>query len=159
MHWQRLAPLLSATVNIVRIWIMAAPYSARGRSTTRTSTHDLRRDIGRHGLIETVSPSLHSLFSSCANSLVVRRMYLPYIGCLTRRSIDTATVLSILLLTTLPVSRRCPGTGAAPGAAAAAGGPAPTSLVCTSVDITPYLRLPWIGQSPSLHAQSSYAPS
>src|SRR5258708_17191010 len=74
---------------------MSAPYSARARSTTRTSTQDLRRDIGRHGLIETVSPSLHSLFSSCANSLVVRRMYLPYIGCLTRRSIDTATVLSI----------------------------------------------------------------
>src|SRR6266851_8230825 len=144
MHWQRLAPLLSATVNIVRIWIMAAPYSARARSTTRTSTHDLRRDIGRHGLIETVSPSLHSLFSSCASSLVVLRMYLPYIGCLTRRSTDTATVLSILLLTTLPVSRRCPGTGAAPGAAGvpATGTPA-ASLVCTSVDITPYLRLPW----------------
>src|SRR5258708_12054141 len=152
MHWQRLAPLLSATVNIVRIWIMAAPYSARARSTTRTSTHDLRRDIGRHGLIETVSPSLHSLFSSCASSLVVRRMYLPYIGCLTRRSTDTAMVLSILLLTTLPVSRRCPGTGAAPGAAAA-------SVDCTSVDITPYLRLPWTGQAPSLRAQCSCAPS
>src|SRR5260370_16784694 len=86
MHWQRLAPLLSATVNIVRIWIMAAPYSARARSTTRTSTHDLRRDIGRHGLIETVSPSLHSFFSSCASSLVVRRMYFPFIRCLTTRS-------------------------------------------------------------------------
>src|SRR5271169_1628448 len=106
---------------------MSAPYSARARSTTRTNTHDLRRDIGRHGLMETVSPSLHSLFSSCASSFVVRRMYLPYIGCLTSRSTDTATVLSILLLTTLPVSKRCPGTGAAPGAAAgvpAAGAPA-----------------------------------
>ena len=39
---------------------------------------------------------------------------------MTMRSTDTAMVLSILLLTTLPVSRRCPGTGAAPGAAAAA---------------------------------------
>src|SRR5258705_13339331 len=98
---------------------MSAPYSARARSTTRTSTHDLRRDMGRHGLIETVSPSLHSLFSSCASSLGVRRMYLPYIGCLTRRSTDKATVLSILLLTTLPVSRRCPGTGAPPATGAA----------------------------------------
>src|SRR5580692_11331409 len=109
---------------------MSVPYSARARSTTRTSTHDLRRDIGRHGLIETVSPSLHSLLSSCARSLVVRRTYFPYIGCFTRRSTDTAMVLSILLLTTLPVSSRCPGTGA---------GPAETSpgadAVCTvSVD-------------------------
>src|SRR5260370_8429851 len=154
MHMQRLAPLLSATFNMVRIWIMSAPYSARARSTTRTSTHDLRRDIGRHGLIETVSPSLHSLFSSCASSLVVRRMYLPYIGCLTRRSTDTATVLSILLLTTLPVSRRCPGTGPAPGAAAAAGRPPPTPLVCTSVDITPYPPFPCIVQPPPLPSPS-----
>src|ERR1700692_1142576 len=131
MHMQRLAPLLSATFNMVRIWIMSAPYSARARSTTRTSTHDLRRDIGRHGLIETVSPSLHSLFSSCASSLVVRRMYLPYIGCLTRRSTDTATVLSILLLTTLPVSKRCPGTGAAP----AAGADSATAIFSGVVDI------------------------
>src|SRR5277367_4491939 len=119
MHISRLAPLLSATFNMVRSWIMSGPYSARARSTTRTSTQDLRRDIGRHGLIDTVSPSLHSLLSSCASSLVVRRMYLPYIGCFTRRSTDTAMVLSILLLTTLPVSRRCPGTGASPAAGAA----------------------------------------
>src|ERR1700738_1236447 len=105
MHMQRLAPLLSATFNMVRIWIMSAPYSAPARSTTRTSSHDLRRDIGRHGLIDTVSPSLHSLFSSCASSFVVRRTYFPYIGCFTRRSTETAMVLSILLLTTLPVSR------------------------------------------------------
>src|ERR1700730_12801711 len=97
---------------------MSAPYSARARSTTRTSTHDLRRDIGRHGLIDTVSPSLHSLPSSCASNFVVRRTYLPYIGCLTRRSTETAIVLSILLLTTLPVSNRCPGTGATPAAGA-----------------------------------------
>src|SRR5450631_3592624 len=153
MHMSRLAPLLSATFNIVRIWIMSAPYSARARSTTRTRTQDLRRDMGRHGLMETVSPSLHSLLSSCASSLVVRRMYFPYIGCFTKRSTDTAMVLSILLLTTLPVSNRCPGTGAAPGAAA------PASVVCTSVDITPYLRPPLIGQAPSSRAQYSYAPS
>src|ERR1700677_67760 len=117
---------------------MSAPYSARARSTTRTSTHDLRRDIGRHGLIETVSPSLHSLFSSCASNFVVRRMYLPYIGCLTSLSTETATVLSILLLTPLPVSSGCPGTGAAPAAGWAAGATA-ASVVCASVDITPYL--------------------
>src|SRR5271163_4513715 len=120
---------------------MLAPYSARARSTTRTSTHDLRRDIGRHGLMETVSPSLHSLLSSCASNFVVRRMYLPYVGCFTRRSTETAMVLSILLLTTLPVSKRCPGTGAAPVAA---------SVFCASVDITPYLRPPWFGRAPFL---------
>src|ERR1017187_6841754 len=102
MHISRLAPLLSATFSMVRSWIMSVLYSARARSTTRTSTQDLRRDIGRHGLIDTVSPSLHSLFASCASSLVVRRTYLPYVGCFTRRSTDTAIVLSILLLTTLP---------------------------------------------------------
>src|SRR5277367_2790545 len=114
---------------------MAAPYSARARSPKRTSTHDLRRDIGRHGLMETVSPSLHSLFSSCASSLVVRRMYLPYVGCFTRRSTDTAMVLSILLLTTLPVSSRWPATGASPGTAAAVVSAAATAA-CVSVDIT-----------------------
>src|SRR6267142_486341 len=132
---------------------MAAPYSARARSTTRTSTHDLRRDIGRHGLIETVSPSLHSLFSSCASSLVVRRMYLPYIGCLTRRSTDTATVLSILLLTTLPVSKRCPGTGAGPATGADS-----ATAIFSGVDIKPYLRLPCFEQAPSLLVRYFSAP-
>src|SRR5271170_3621267 len=99
---------------------MSVLYSARARSMTRTSIQDLRRDSCRHGLIDTVSPSWHSLLASCARSLVVRRMYLPYIGCFTRRSTETAMVLSILLLTTLPVSRRWPGTGAAPGAAGVA---------------------------------------
>ena len=51
---------------------MWLPYSARARSTTRTSIQDLRRDIGRQGLMATVSPSLHSFASSCASSLVVR---------------------------------------------------------------------------------------
>src|SRR5271165_5721444 len=136
---------------------MSAPYSARARSTTRTSTQDLRRDMGRHGLIETVSPSLHSLLSSCARSLVVRRTYLPYIGCFIRRSTETAMVLSILLLTTLPVSNRCPGTGTAPCAAPGAGAFA-AAVVCTSVDITPYLRWSSPGRAPSSHAQCSYAP-
>src|ERR1700716_167491 len=154
MHMQRLAPLLSATFNMVRIWIMSAPYSARARSTTRTSTHDLRRDIGRDGLIETGSPSLHSFFSSCASSLVVRRSSLPYIGCLTRCSTDTATVLSILLLTTLPVSKRCPGTGAGP----ATGADSATAIFSGVVDIKPYLRLPYFEQAPSLLARYFSAP-
>src|SRR6202795_2670858 len=145
MHMQRLAPLLSATVNIVRSWIMGVvSYCGRARSTTRTSIHDLRRDIGRHGLIDTVSPSLHSLLSSCASSLVVRRTYFPYMGCLTRRSTETAMVLSILLLTTLPVSRRCPGTGATPGLGAAIVSSTVVSAAslpaCIGVDIKPYLR-------------------
>src|ERR1700688_4651600 len=155
MHISRLAPLLSATFKMVRIWIMSAPYSARARSTTRTSTHDLRRDIGRHGLIETVSPSLHSLFSSCASSLVVRRTYLPYIGCLTRRSTDTATVLSILVLTTLPVSKRCPGTGAAPAARADSA----TAIFSGVREINAFLRLPYLEQAPSLLVRYFSAPS
>src|SRR5882757_976866 len=43
------------------------------------------------------------------------------------RSTETVMVLSILLLTTLPMSKRCPATGTAPAAA---------SVVCASVDIT-----------------------
>src|SRR5277367_3501004 len=112
---------------------MSVLYSARARSITRTSIQDLRRDSGRHGLIDTVSPSRHSLLASCARSLVVRRMYLPYVGCFTRRSTDTAMVLSILLLTTLPVSKRWPGVGAVVGSAS-------FSAVGLVVDIKPYLR-------------------
>src|SRR5712675_474660 len=114
---------------------MSVLYSARARSTTRTSIHDLRRDIGRHGLIDTVSPSLHSLPSSCASNFVVRRTYLPYMGCLTRRSTETAMVLSILLLTTLPVSRRCPGTGATPAVGAVS-----STVVSVSDDINISMR-------------------
>src|SRR5882757_248118 len=134
---------------------MSVLYSARARSTTRTSIHDLRRDIGRHGLIDTVSPSLHSLPSSCASNFVVRRTYLPYMGCLTRRSTETAMVLSILLLTTLPVSRRCPGMGATPGAGAAL---VSSTVVSVSDDIKPYLRVGWPAQAPSSRAQCSCAP-
>src|ERR1700676_743977 len=132
---------------------MSVLYSARARSTTRTSIHDLRRDIGRHGLIDTVSPSLHSLLSSCASSFVVRRTYLPYMGCLTRRSTETAMVLSILLLTTLPVSRRCPGTGVGPGVGAALPSStvvsAPSLFSLIGVDIKPFPRAGWPAQAQS----------
>ena len=40
------------------------------------------------------------LASSCALTLDVRRMTLPYSGCLTRSSTSTTMVLSILSLTT-----------------------------------------------------------
>ena len=39
--------------------------------------HRIVLDSGRHGAINTRSPSLDSPFSSCANNLVVRRMNLP----------------------------------------------------------------------------------
>ena len=47
------------------------------RSMIDSRRHDLRRDSGRHGVIDTVSPSRASLASSCASSLVLRRRYLP----------------------------------------------------------------------------------
>src|SRR5262249_28303175 len=89
-------------------------------STTSSSRHDLRRDNGRHGPMITRSPSLEAPFSSCARSLVVRRMYLPYVGCLMRRSISTAIVFCILSLTTRPVRVRAPFSSAAVSAGAAA---------------------------------------
>src|SRR5215470_5337214 len=56
----------------------------------------------------TKSPSLQLPASACASSLVVRRMNLPYVGCLIRRSISTAMVFCILVLTTRPVRVRAP---------------------------------------------------
>src|SRR5690349_16301994 len=85
---------------------MAAPYasvSTGARSTISTTRHDLRLLIGRHSTIATVSPARHVPSSSCAMTFVVRRMNLPYAGCLTRRSIDTVTLFCILLLTTRPI--------------------------------------------------------
>src|SRR6188508_2283352 len=72
------------------------------RATTSTTRQFLVLDIGRHSVRRTTSPSLQELSSSCACSLLERRMYLPYSACLTRRSTSTVTVLSILLLTTRP---------------------------------------------------------
>src|SRR5690606_27860792 len=72
----------------------------------RTTVHDLSREIGRPSAISTVSPSLYWLVSSCALYLLERTMILPKMGCLTRRSMRTTTVLSILLLTTWPMRVR-----------------------------------------------------
>ena len=71
------------------------------RRSRRRATF-LRLLIGRHSTIATVSPSRHAPSSSCAMSFVVRRMNLPYAGCLTSRSTDTVTLFCILLLTTRP---------------------------------------------------------
>ena len=67
-----------------------------------TSLHLLSLERGLVSIIFTVSPSPHSLFSSCALSLMVLLMTLPYFGCFTLSSIATTMVLSILSLTTLP---------------------------------------------------------
>src|SRR2546430_5105995 len=74
-------------------------YLARSRiSTTR---HRFVADSGRVSISSTRSPMPHC-FSSCAFSLLVRRITLPYSGCLTRSSTSTTTVFSILSLTTRP---------------------------------------------------------
>ena len=110
MHIRLRAPLLSAALSMVRIWIMVvAPWLSSsdlaGPLETRTSARTCGATAAARA-IETMSPSRHSPFSSCASSFVVRRMYLPYAACLIERSISTAIVFCILLLTTLPVSVR-----------------------------------------------------
>ncbi|AAW76826.1 hypothetical protein XOO3572 [Xanthomonas oryzae pv. oryzae KACC 10331] len=81
------------------------PYSAE-RVTISTTRQFLVLDIGAISVTRTTSPSLQALSASCACSLVERLMYLPYRACLTWRSTNTVTVLSILLLTTRPSTVR-----------------------------------------------------
>src|SRR6185312_7755818 len=71
-------------------------------SRTSTTRQRLVDDSGRVSINSTRSPTTAALASSCALSLLVRRMTLPYNGCLTRSSTATTTVLSILSLTTRP---------------------------------------------------------
>src|SRR5690606_28359272 len=78
----------------------------RTASTRRTTVQDLDLEMGRPSAISTVSPSLYWLASSCALYLAVRFTSLPSTGCFTRVWTLTTTVLSILLLTTLPTSVR-----------------------------------------------------
>src|SRR5262249_53858419 len=59
---------------------------------------------GRVSVMATLSPILASFFSSCARKVDVRRWVFPYSGSRTCRSIATFTVLSILSLTTTPVT-------------------------------------------------------
>src|SRR5918998_4266908 len=107
MHKISLAPVLSATLSRDSCWIIYFAFS-----TICTTRQRLVADRGRVSMSRTRSPTPHSLFSSCALYLLVRRRTLPYIACLTRSSTETTTVLSILSLTTRPsrVLRavRCP---------------------------------------------------
>jgi len=49
-------------------------------------------DSGRVSISRTRSPTPHSFAPSCALYFLVRRMTLPYLGCLTRSSTSTTTV-------------------------------------------------------------------
>src|SRR5690606_30732543 len=71
-------------------------------SRISTTRHRLVADNGRVSMRSTRSPTPQALCSSCAFSLLVRCITLPYSGCLTRSSIWTTTVLSILSLMTTP---------------------------------------------------------
>src|SRR5580658_1684009 len=59
-------------------------------------------DSGLVSISRTRSPIPQAFAPSCALYFLVRRMTLPYLGCLTRSSTWTTTVLSILSLTTRP---------------------------------------------------------
>src|SRR5690554_3956795 len=83
-----------------------AAYITAARSSIFTKVQDLVLEIGRDSAMVIRSPMRHSLFSSCALSLVERLKYLPYIGCFTLLSISTTTDLFILSLTTRPVNIR-----------------------------------------------------
>src|SRR4051794_33223050 len=71
-------------------------------SRISTSRHRLVADVGRVSISRTRSPTPAVLASSCALTLLVRRMTLPYSGCFTRSSRVTTMVLSILSDTTRP---------------------------------------------------------
>src|SRR5690606_13494771 len=68
-----------------------------------TSLHLLLLLKGLVSCISTVSPSLHSLFSSCAVYFFVFKTNLPYIGCFILIVSLTTIVFSILLLETTPI--------------------------------------------------------
>src|SRR5690606_545925 len=68
-----------------------------------TSLHLLLLLKGLVSCISTVSPSLHSLFSSCAVYFFVFNTNLPYIGCFILIVSLTTIVFSILLLETTPI--------------------------------------------------------
>src|SRR6266571_1131702 len=84
----------------------ARTYAARAFSASLAIRHALVLEIGRCTSIMTRSPSPHSFFSSWAWYFFERVTIFPYIGWVTRRSTNTVTVLSILSLTTRPVSVR-----------------------------------------------------
>ena len=67
------------------------------------SLHLLVLDMGLVSITSTISPTVHSLFSSCTCSFILLFITLPNSGCLKLSSMATTMVLSILVLTTLPV--------------------------------------------------------
>src|SRR5918997_60441 len=71
-------------------------------SRISTSRQRFVADSGRVSIRRTRSPTPAVLASSCALTLLVRRMTLPYSGCFTRSSRLTTIVLSILSDTTSP---------------------------------------------------------
>src|SRR5690606_19716675 len=74
--------------------------------TTLLTLRVVRLQSGRLSSMRTGSRSLHSFFSACARNLLARLATLPINGCLTLRSRGTVPVLSILSLTTRPLSVR-----------------------------------------------------
>src|SRR5436853_4665559 len=74
-------------------------------SSTRSNVQDLVLESGRHSAISTRSPTFETLFSSCTCSTVRLRMYLPYLGCLTEKLIQTLRVLSRASDLTMPTFR------------------------------------------------------
>src|SRR5690606_23545288 len=70
------------------------------------TTQLLSLETGRDSWIETMSPTLHALVSSCALYFFERRTVFLNKGCVKRRSTRTTTVLSLLSLTTVPCKTR-----------------------------------------------------
>ena len=77
--------------------------AARVTISPRASSWSWTSDA--HSAMRTTSPSLHSLFSSCACSLVERRMILPYSGCCTWRSTQHGDRLVHLVADHAPFDR------------------------------------------------------
>src|SRR5262245_20451173 len=71
-----------------------------------TTTQRLSLEIGFDSWMNTVSPTLQALFSSCALYFFVKRTVFFITGCVKRRSTLTTTVFSFLSLTTVPCRMR-----------------------------------------------------
>jgi hypothetical protein len=71
-------------------------------ANTFSTRHLLRALRGRVSTIRTRSPTLHTLFSSCARNFEVLRRIFLYRRCCTRLSTATATVFCICVLVTMP---------------------------------------------------------
>src|SRR3989344_8152347 len=71
-----------------------------------TTLKCLSFEIGAVSLRKTTSPIAHVFPASCAFRRLVRKRYLPYLGCLMYLSTSTTTVSFIAVETTLPVTSR-----------------------------------------------------